>query len=85
MLGKTPGRGFLFHAMPSLTSGWNGSAGLASRGRMACRRFPTLNETGCGCIWNRMTPEFAPCYDLQDRARLRERFYGADRTVLARL
>jgi len=48
-------------------------------------RFPTLIETGCGCIWNRMTPDFAPCFDLQDRARLRERFFGAARTVLARL
>ncbi|GAA6201853.1 hypothetical protein NBRC116599_30790 [Aquicoccus sp. SU-CL01552] len=49
------------------------------------RRFPTLIETGCGCIWNGMTPESAPCFDLQDHARLRERFFGADRTVLARL
>ncbi|WP_353349334.1 isopropylmalate isomerase [Aquicoccus sp. SU-CL01552] len=32
-----------------------------------------------------MTPESAPCFDLQDHARLRERFFGADRTVLARL
>jgi len=34
-----------------------------------------------------MTPETAPSFDsdLQDRARLRERFFGAARTVLARL
>ncbi|WP_300245327.1 isopropylmalate isomerase [Antarcticimicrobium sp.] len=42
-------------------------------------------ETRGGCIWDSMTPEFAPCFDLQDRARLRERFFGAARTVLARL
>ena len=32
-----------------------------------------------------MAPETAPYLDLQDRARLRERFFGAARTVLARL
>ncbi|RBW54503.1 isopropylmalate isomerase [Phaeobacter gallaeciensis] len=32
-----------------------------------------------------MRPVYAPCIALQDRARLRERFYGAARTVLARL
>ena len=33
----------------------------------------------------RMKFVLAPSMDLQDRARLRERFYGAARTVLARL
>jgi len=60
-------------------------AGLASRPDRAGRRFRTLIETRGGCIWDSMTPEFAPCFDLQDRARLRERFFGAARTVLARL
>ncbi|GAB5434949.1 MAG: hypothetical protein FalmKO_00740 [Falsiruegeria mediterranea] len=32
-----------------------------------------------------MTPVYASCIYLQDRARLRERFFGAARTVLARL
>ncbi|HCE70698.1 MAG: isopropylmalate isomerase [Ruegeria pomeroyi] len=32
-----------------------------------------------------MTPHDAPSMDLQDRARLRERFFGATRSVLARL
>ncbi|WP_170474287.1 isopropylmalate isomerase [Ruegeria arenilitoris] len=32
-----------------------------------------------------MRPHKAPNIDLQDRARLRERFFGAARTVLARL
>jgi hypothetical protein len=30
-----------------------------------------------------MTHVCAPVFDLQDRARLRERFFGAARTVLA--
>ncbi|MBE1283737.1 MAG: isopropylmalate isomerase [Rhodobacteraceae bacterium] len=34
---------------------------------------------------NAMTLVLAPSIELQDRARLRERFYGAARTVLARL
>ncbi|MFW8633556.1 isopropylmalate isomerase [Cribrihabitans pelagius] len=32
-----------------------------------------------------MTPVLAQKIELQDRARLRERFFGAARTVLARL
>ncbi|MQY43535.1 isopropylmalate isomerase [Epibacterium sp. SM1969] len=32
-----------------------------------------------------MTLEIAQHFDLEDRARLRERFFGAARTVLARL
>ncbi|MFA3920622.1 isopropylmalate isomerase [Ruegeria sp. 2012CJ15-1] len=32
-----------------------------------------------------MRLDTAPSLDLQDRARLRERFFGAARTVLARL
>ena len=32
-----------------------------------------------------MKPHMALKIDLQDRARLRERFFGAARTVLARL
>jgi len=31
-----------------------------------------------------MTPQLSLSIDLQDRARLRERFFGATRTVLAR-
>jgi hypothetical protein len=34
---------------------------------------------------NAMIPDFTPEFDLQDRLRLRERFFGASRTVLARL
>jgi hypothetical protein len=45
----------------------------------------TLIDSLSACIWWLMRPVYAPCIALQDRARLRERFYGAARTVLARL
>jgi hypothetical protein len=37
------------------------------------------------CMPVAMTRYTAPFFDLDDRARLSERFYGAARTVLARL
>jgi len=36
------------------------------------------------CIWVIMTSVFALMINLDDRVRLRERFFGATRTVLAR-
>jgi hypothetical protein len=46
--------------------------------------FRRLIATGVGCIWTGMTPYPPLGIDLQDRARLRERFFGAARSVLAR-
>ncbi len=40
-----------------------------------------LQQAPMRCIWCRMTYVF----DQTDRARLRERFFGATHTVLARL
>jgi hypothetical protein len=40
-----------------------------------------LRRLGATCIWTGMIVIF----DIKDRTRLRERFYGASRSVLARL
>jgi hypothetical protein len=48
---------------------------------METRNLWTLRELPRGCICMRMTLVF----DIDDRARLRERFYGATFSVLAHL
>ncbi len=45
----------------------------------------TLIDRAPPCIWTAMKPVFALRIDIDDRARLRERFFGATHTVLARL
>lgn len=44
---------------------------------------PALMKSSLACIWGCMTQILAFALNLDDRARLRERFYGATRTVLA--
>gem|GEM_PF-1921651 len=45
----------------------------------------SLDCISCQLYLTSMTFDLAQHIELQDRARLRERFYGAARTVLARL
>jgi hypothetical protein len=46
---------------------------------------PALDRLPAPLYLTHMTLVLAQTIELQDRARLRERFYGAARTVLARL
>ncbi len=57
----------------------------ARRLRRMSGRICALIDAVRICIWSSMQPVPARrIIDLQDRARLRERFFGAARTVLAR-
>lgn len=49
------------------------------------KQIATLIDAPVRCIWGDMTSKLTLSIDLQDRARLRERFFGATRTVLAHL
>jgi hypothetical protein len=69
--------------MADVSSGVQG--GRASRHPITDQAmFRRLIATGAGCIWSGMILYPPLGIDLQDRARLRERFFGAARTVLAR-